>query len=63
MEDWDVLYPCIGVCITDPESGICQGCGRPPEPVKTVEPVAVTALDKITIIKQPAAKPADGELD
>lgn len=23
------LYPCIGVCMADPESGLCQGCGRP----------------------------------
>lgn len=25
----DELYPCIGVCIADPDSGYCQGCGRP----------------------------------
>lgn len=23
------LYPCIGVCMADPVSGLCQGCGRP----------------------------------
>lgn len=27
----DDLYPCIGVCQNDPETGICIGCGRPPE--------------------------------
>lgn len=25
----DVLYECIGVCMADPASGLCQGCGRP----------------------------------
>ena len=24
---------CIGVCINDPETGVCLGCGRQPEPV------------------------------
>ena len=25
------VYLCIGICTTDPESGQCIGCGRPPE--------------------------------
>lgn len=31
MEDQtnEDLYPCIGVCMADPQSGLCQGCGRP----------------------------------
>lgn len=24
---------CIGVCINDPETGVCLGCGRQPEAV------------------------------
>lgn len=24
------LYQCIGVCMADPETGTCMGCGRPP---------------------------------
>lgn len=24
------LYPCVGICQNDPETGICLGCGRPP---------------------------------
>jgi hypothetical protein len=24
------FYPCIGVCMADPETGACMGCGRPP---------------------------------
>lgn len=23
-------YICVGVCMTDPDSGYCLGCGRPP---------------------------------
>jgi hypothetical protein len=23
-------YICVGVCMLDPDSGYCQGCGRPP---------------------------------
>jgi len=23
-------YPCVGVCMADPDSGFCLGCGRPP---------------------------------
>lgn len=24
-------YPCVGICMSDPDSGYCLGCGRPPE--------------------------------
>lgn len=26
----DEIYPCVGVCMSDPETGYCMGCGRPP---------------------------------
>lgn len=29
MDD-EELYPCIGICTPDPDSGCCLGCGRPP---------------------------------
>ncbi|EXI80705.1 MAG: hypothetical protein AW10_01612 [Candidatus Accumulibacter appositus] len=29
-------YLCVGVCMFDPDSGYCLGCGRPPEPVSEV---------------------------
>jgi hypothetical protein len=32
------LYPCIGVCMADPASGLCQGCGRPLAEPETPEP-------------------------
>ena len=37
------LYPCIGVCMADPASGLCQGCGRPLAEPETAEPEAETA--------------------
>lgn len=29
----DLDYLCVGVCMNDPESGYCLGCGRPPLPL------------------------------
>lgn len=29
-ENAEELYQCIGICMADPDSGYCQGCGRPP---------------------------------
>lgn len=26
----DDPYPCVGICMADPDSGYCLGCGRPP---------------------------------
>jgi hypothetical protein len=26
----DNFYPCVGICMADPDSGYCLGCGRPP---------------------------------
>ena len=25
-------YHCVGICMADPDSGYCVGCGRPPMP-------------------------------
>lgn len=29
----ETLYQCVGICMNDPDSGYCIGCGRPPEPL------------------------------
>lgn len=29
-EEYEDPYPCVGVCMSDPETGVCMGCGRPP---------------------------------
>lgn len=37
----EIDYICVGICRVDPESGICQGCGRPPPdetPTAPIEP-------------------------
>lgn len=26
----DEQYLCVGICMVDPDSGYCLGCGRPP---------------------------------
>jgi len=45
-------YLCVGVCMADPDSGYCLGCGRPPmgEPGIVAEAVA-PALDQQEISK------------
>ena len=31
MENYEEdQYLCVGVCMADPDSGYCLGCGRPP---------------------------------
>lgn len=30
MNEQEDLYQCVGVCMSDPDSGYCMGCGRPP---------------------------------
>jgi prolyl-tRNA editing enzyme YbaK/EbsC (Cys-tRNA(Pro) deacylase) len=32
---------CVGVCMADPDSGYCLGCGRPPPPSPTNTNVVV----------------------
>lgn len=42
------FYPCVGICMADPDSGYCLGCGRPPleSPTVVAEAVAVNAQRK-----------------
>ena len=28
-------FPCVGICMNDPDTGYCIGCGRPPWPLST----------------------------
>jgi uncharacterized protein len=39
------IYPCVGICMADPDSGYCLGCGRPPlaSPVVIAEVVQPSA--------------------
>ena len=37
--DLEELYPCVGICMVDEDSGLCMGCGRPvQEPASRSEP-------------------------
>ncbi len=29
-DDQEANYQCVGICMSDPDSGYCIGCGRPP---------------------------------
>ena len=41
-------YLCVGVCMADPDSGYCLGCGRPPmdSPIVVAEVVAAVNPEK-----------------
>lgn len=43
-DDMEDRYQCVGVCMADPDSGYCLGCGRPPmdSPAIVAEAVVVT---------------------
>ena len=58
MEIPEDPYVCVGVCMADPDSGYCLGCGRPPlgepgivaEPVPTpVDPLPAAGRDPDTL--------------
>lgn len=52
------LYQCVGVCMSDPDSGVCMGCGRPPMggPDVAVEIVPVSRE-----VRKPAGDPDSPE--
>ncbi|WP_300454824.1 DUF1289 domain-containing protein [Accumulibacter sp.] len=41
MATSDDDYLCVGICMADPDSGYCLGCGRPPPPVAATTPEMV----------------------
>ena len=51
-------YLCVGVCMADPDSGYCLGCGRPPlgEPGIVAEVVS-PPLDRQEISKAATDQP------
>ncbi len=50
------IYPCVGICTPDPDSGYCLGCGRPP----MASPDIVSEL-AIPVVPDP--KPLAGDPD
>ena len=51
-------YLCVGVCMADPDSGYCLGCGRPPlaAPADSIVAEAAPAQPVATL-------PASGDPD
>lgn len=49
--DTEDLYPCVGVCMSDPDTGVCMGCGRPPLGSPDV------AIEVVPVSPQPANRP------
>ena len=48
MSDNEELYQCVGICMADPDSGYCLGCGRPP----------LGAPQIVAEVSQPAVAPS-----
>ncbi|MDS4015398.1 MAG: DUF1289 domain-containing protein [Candidatus Accumulibacter sp.] len=53
-------YLCVGICMADPDSGYCLGCGRPPLPVAGDQPAIVAEVMPPAPAREeaPAASPA-----
>ena len=43
--DGDDQYICVGICMADPDSGYCLGCGRPPLATPEVVSELVTPIN------------------
>lgn len=44
MENQEEQYLCVGICMADPDSGYCLGCGRPPLGVPEIVAEAVPTV-------------------
>ncbi len=44
--DLDELYPCVGICMVDEDSGLCTGCGRPMQEPAEPPPAALAPRAK-----------------
>lgn len=49
-------YLCVGICMADPDSGYCLGCGRPPLPAPADAVVAEA-------VPQQPVEPTTGDPD
>lgn len=51
-------YLCVGICMPDPDSGYCLGCGRPPLPISPARQGIVVEEQRPQRI---CAEPPDGD--
>lgn len=53
----DEYYYCVGVCMPDPDSGYCLGCGRPPAAVTTEREAVV--VEELRPVPQTSVEHSD----
>ena len=53
-------YICLNYCMTDPETGYCLTCGRPPLPPPTLD-FSQKTFAGIKLSGKPAAKGSEGQ--
>jgi uncharacterized protein len=61
MNDFEDEYLCVGVCMADPDSGYCLGCGRPPLPLSTNDQRIVVEEQHMGLPRSPTADPDSPE--
>lgn len=54
-------YLCLGICMADPDSGYCLGCGRPPLPVSSGDQQIVAEVQDFTPAQTSLADPDSPE--
>ncbi|EXI84427.1 MAG: hypothetical protein AW11_03903 [Candidatus Accumulibacter regalis] len=53
MSETEDDYLCVGVCMFDPDSGYCLGCGRPPEPVSdAAQGIVVEEVQPLRVVDE-----------
>ena len=53
--DSEEQYLCVGICMADPDSGYCLGCGRPP----LTTPEVVTEVVPLMRFSRPTTSDPD----
>lgn len=61
MNDFEDEYLCVGVCMADPDSGYCLGCGRPPLSVSVNDQQIVVEEQHSSLPRSPAVDPDSPE--
>lgn len=55
-------YLCVGICMVDPDSGYCLGCGRPPLPVSPGDQRIVVEELRSSLALSPSSDPDSPEV-
>lgn len=55
-------YLCVGICMADPDSGYCLGCGRPPLPVSFGDQRIVVEELRSSLALSPTSDPDSPEV-